>query len=353
MGHIFRNIMRGGYTIALACVLMIQLVACSIINKELSQTEISQQENWPEHPGEFKELAEKSVTTYHEQNRDYTKFLSDSGYDPLGDFLNWGRDNNYDTVPKDPNGIVTSTTETERYNPCTIAQYSLCLYGKYLNGEANKRAFLHQADFVLSMIEDDGSVRYYFDYPYYCLPDKYFKSGWCSAMDCGHLLSICARAYQLTGDKKYCNYAEKIIGFLQTPIEDDGVMATLEDLDPTLTSYVIFEEYPTKPATYTLNGFMYTLIGIYDWSCVESPTQDKAKELFDSGIRTLVKILPYYDIGGFTAYDLSHMTVGRDTPHIGVGYHREHNAFCKIFYDITGIEEFNHYYKLWASYVEE
>lgn len=314
---------------------------------------LSNDEHWPEITGDYEELVKQSVTKYHDLNYDYSRMLPEGKWNPYGDFLNWGVYSNFDNIPKDPDGIVTSGSEIERYNPVTIAQYALALYGQYLHGDVSKWAFLHQADFLLSMIERDGSIRYYFDYPYYCMSDKYFKSGWTSAMASGHVLSVCARAYHLTKDEEYCDVAEKVLAFLTVPVEEDGVMATLECLDPSLKNYVIFEEYPTEPATYTLNGYMFTLIGIYEWSCVETKSQDTAKELFEKGINTLVKILPYYDIGGFTAYDLSHITLGRDTPHIGVAYHRVHTVFCKIFYDITDIEVFNEYYLKWASYVDE
>lgn len=129
-------------------------------------------------------------------------------------------------------------------------------------------------------------------------------------------------------------------------------MTTLSDLDPTLDKYIIYEEYPTVPNSYTLNGFMYTLIGLYDWSCVESPSKVKAEEMFKKGCDTLEVILPYFDTGWFTAYDLTHITMLRRKPHIVAGYHCEHVAFCKIFYDITGIEQFNTYYQRWKKYVD-
>lgn len=129
-------------------------------------------------------------------------------------------------------------------------------------------------------------------------------------------------------------------------------MTTLADLDESLDAYTILEEYPTEPATYTLNGYMFTLLGLYDWSCVETDTSAIAKEMFEKGIITLEKILPYYDVGGFTAYDLAHLTVENRKPHISPAYHRYHVAFCKIFYDITGNDTFNEYYLLWKSYVD-
>lgn len=306
-------------------------------------------EKWPEIKV-YKELASQSVKIYRDLKLDYKCFLPNNTYSPFDDFMNWGRDLNYDSVPKDASGIITG--KNGKYNPCTIAQYSLILYGKFLLGTGSKRDFLHQVDFLIKMIEDDGSLRYYYDFSYYCMRDKYFKSGWCSALVCGHLLSLCAKAYRITENKKYCEAAKKVLKFLTVPISDDGVIGTLEYLDPSLKDYVIFEEYPTIPQTYTLNGYMFTLVGIYDWSCIDSDTQDEAKKLFQKGIKTLIKIIPYYDIGGFTAYDLSHITLGRNTPHIGVPYHRYHIVLCKIMFDITKNEVFDKYYKLWASYVD-
>lgn len=296
----------------------------------------------------------ESRIKYHLHGYDYKKLLSDTYYDVRGDYLNWGRDKSFDYIPKDPSGVVTSIGDEKHYNPCTIAQYCLHLYGRYIRGEGTKHAFLHQADFLLEMIEEDGSLRYYFDYPYYCMPDAYFKSGWASAMDSGHLLSVCARGFSLNKDKRWCDAAAKSLAFLQTPIESEGVLTSLQWIDSKLKGYTFFEEYPTTPPCYTLNGFMYTLIGLYDWSCIETQLtlRSDATELFQKGMDTLEMILPWYDIGGFTAYDLSHIILKRSSPHISVGYHCEHTAFCKIFYDITNRDVFNQYYLLWKSYVD-
>lgn len=44
-----------------------------------------------------------------------------------------------------------------------------------------------------------------------------------------------------------------------------------------------YEEYPTVPGTYVLNGFMYALIGLYDFSQTPSALAPKAKKLFNEG----------------------------------------------------------------------
>jgi len=313
-------------------------------------------EHWPE-VSSYPQLAASSVQEYWNANYAFRPNLSDGGYDPFGDFMNWGVTDRgsyweRETTTFDENGVYMVKYGDEFcYNPVSIAQQALTQYGIYLRGEATQESFLNLASFLTEMQAEDGSFPYNFDFTYYVAPEKYFKSGWTSAMASGNVLSALARAYHLTGDSKYAACAERAISFLDVPIEEGGTKTTLAALDPSLSGYTILEEYPTDPPTYTLNGYMFTLAGLYDWSQTGAKGSERAKELFDEGVRTLEKILPYYDIGGFTCYDLSHITWKREAPHIGIGYHRVHVAFCKIFYDITGIETFEHYYTLWASYV--
>src|SRR5690606_23362682 len=92
--------------------------------------------------------------------------------------------------------------------------------------------------------------------------------------------------------------------------------------------YIFFLEYQTEPDVYTLNGFMFTLLGLYDWTTL---TNSKlARSLFEEGIRTLEKILPYYDLGTITSYDLSYITHVRPDfvvpiePHVVPRYHAVH-----------------------------
>ena len=49
-----------------------------------------------------------------------------------------------------------------------------------------------------------------------------------------------------------------------------------------------YEEYPTTKGNYTLNGFMFTLVGLYDYYKVTG--NELAKELYDDGIETLKEI---------------------------------------------------------------
>ena len=313
------------------------------------------QENWPETniKDEYKPIVETALADYKLQNRDYKSMLQK--YDVFGDYLNWGITKDYspsETIKLDEKGIpMVKYGETFYYNPGTIAQYALTMYGKFIHGDQDPAKFLIAVEKLIELQADNGCLPYPFAWKYY-LEEKEYSSGWYSAMDSGQALSVYARAYHITKDKKYLEYGNKAFGFLITPVSNGGVMDTLADLDPTLDQYIIFEEYLTKPTSYTLNGFMFALMGLYDWSQIDSDTQDQASTYFKKGIKTLEKILPYYDIGGFTAYDLGYFT-RKIQPHVGVGYHAIHVAFCNIFYQLTSKEVFMDYYKKWAAYVDK
>jgi hypothetical protein len=86
----------------------------------------------------------------------------------------------------------------------------------------------------------------------------------------GQALSVYSRAYRLTHNQKYLGSGKMAFKFLNTPISKGGTLTTLETLNTEYKNgnYFWYEEYISKPNNYTLNGFMYTLFGIYDWSKV-------------------------------------------------------------------------------------
>ena len=88
----------------------------------------------------------------------------------------------------------------------------------------------------------------------------------------GHALSVLSRAFHVTGDEEYLNAAVKGLHIFEKvsseekklslqPVSEGGVRADL-------FGSPWFEEYPTQPSTFVLNGFIYSLIGLYDLSQV-------------------------------------------------------------------------------------
>lgn len=319
------------------------------------------QENWPvvDYDPRYKGIALEALEKYKYQGRDYNPYLQN--YDPFGNYLNINelKKHTYvesEQITLDNDGLPkVKYGEDFYYSTVTVSQYALTHYGLYLSGEEESlNKFITAADKILELQDESGAFPNNFKYRFY-LSDEIYDSGWFSAMDTGQALSVFARAYHSTGDEKYLKAGNKALEFLITPIEDGGVMTTLEDLDPSLKDYIFFEEYVTQPNNYTLNGYMFTLLGLYDWNIVtEEYLESKnniAKKYFNLGMETLVNILPYYDIGGFTSYDLGHMTFEKD-PHPGIGYHMVHIYLLHALYSVTEEVQLKHFENIWRYYVE-
>jgi len=303
------------------------------------------------------ELAAQAAKEYREEGWSCQVYLPEESYDPFGSYLNWEDCRQADFAESDSRHfdedgcIMARYGQGWVYNPVTTAQWALFLYGRWLAGDEPIDSFYQAARMLADMVEPDGALRYDFGFTYYVDPQNPIQPGWVSAMAQGQALSVFARAYHVSGEKLFAQAGAKVLDFLSVPIEDGGTRTTLAALHPALASYVILEEYPFTPPTYTLNGFQFTAMGLYDWSMAGADTSEQAGALFSRCVDTLEVILPYFDLDDFTCYDLSHLTMDREQPHIGVNYHAYHTAFCRIFYQITGRETFQTYYERWADYV--
>ncbi len=313
-------------------------------------------DKWPNYTAkpEYKPIVEEQLKQYHNKNLNYKAGICE--YDHLGDYLNYGTVNKFavpENVILDSDGIPkVKYGDQFYYNPVTVAQYALTLYGKYLQGEDVLPDFITAVEKLISMQDDLGAFRYPFSFEYY-LSGEVYEPGWVSGMAQGQALSVFARAYSVTNNKRYLEAGNKALQFLITPVSNGGVVYTLEDLAPSLKKYIIYEEYIANPASYTLNGFMFSLLGLYDWAQVSSGEDQKLSEKhFKSGIKTLEKILPYYDIGGFSAYDLGHITHRKAKPHVIAKYHAIHIYLLHALYTVTDNETLHEFELLWASYVE-
>ena len=89
-------------------------------------------------------------------------------------------------------------------------------------------------------------------------------------------------------------------------------------------THVWYEEYPTVPASMVLNGFIYSLMGLYDlWRT--DPGSSEAGRLYSAGVRSLRALLPLYDTGSGSLYDLRHVTTGQGPPNLARwDYHVTH-----------------------------
>lgn len=145
------------------------------------------------------------------------------------------------------------------------------------------------------------------------------KPGWHSAMSQGHAISLLSRAYHQSGDTVYLQAAKRALYLLDVPSHAGGVKAMWMD------KYVWYEEYPTKPPLFVLNGFIYTLLGLYDLHIIEGENSiSLAKKMFDDGMVSLKTLLPLFDTGSGSFYDLRHFTLGVSPNIARWDYHATH-----------------------------
>ena len=134
--------------------------------------------------------------------------------------------------------------------------------------------------------------------------------GWYSAMAQGHAMSLLVRAHARSGRREYLDAAARALAVFDVSSVDGGVAARFMD------RHVWYEEYPTIPPCFVLNGFMYSLIGLYDVSATAGPGEGRstAERLYRAGLASLRRMLPLFDTGSGTVYDLRHLTLGGAAP---------------------------------------
>jgi heparosan-N-sulfate-glucuronate 5-epimerase len=277
-------------------------------------------------------------------------FVKPDKYNYCGEYLDYLKKSPISkgsNVIFDSNGIPTVKIGGKYvYNPVTISQYGLQEYSYYIKTNDDKHFKIAQnvADWLVNN-QDKVNGKWYYDFDFNVggMGVK-LKAPWASAMAQGQAISLLSRVYYKTHDKKYLDVANKALLPLIQRVEDGGLTAYFH-------GYPYYEEYPTNPPSYTLNGFMFTLIGLYDLSRVD-PKSD-AKRLYKKGYETLIYVLPYYEMGKISAYHLGHMTNPPRAVHISESYHKIHITLLDALNSVKPNKTLQHYRDLWQSYIAD
>ncbi|UFU00037.1 D-glucuronyl C5-epimerase family protein [Radiobacillus kanasensis] len=243
-----------------------------------------------------------------------------SSYDYNGNYMHYDKIGveNWNVTFDDTGIPKTVYSFGQYYNPSTIAQYGLQHYSLYVKNkdQESKKKFLTVADWFLKNQDSRGGWSYHFDHAFFSsrLPD--LKAPWYSAIGLGMAMSVLARASYLSNNQNYANRALRANRLFQT-LPPKGVLAKFEN------KYSFYEECPTNPPSFILNGFMFALIGLYD--LFKHTSNNVTRKLFEEGMLTLKRMLPLYDLGNRTAYDLTHYTTDGGFPNVAKwGYHVTH-----------------------------
>ena len=170
--------------------------------------------------------------------------------------------------------------------------------------------------------------------------------GWYSAMAQGHGISTLVRAYLKSSDKAYLTAAIKALDLFEISSAQGGVKAKFAN------TYDWYEEYPTTPSSFVLNGFIYSLFGLYDLKqIVTGEPLEKVTRLYNEGMKSLKAMLLMYDSGFGTFYDLRHVSVGIAPNRARWDYHTTHVSQLLQLAKIDGDDLFMNTARRWADYM--
>jgi hypothetical protein len=180
------------------------------------------------------------------------------------------------------------------HNPVTVSQFGLHYYSvRDWPGARREARYL-----VRAQQRPGGAWLYRFDFT---LPASHVsvQNPWVSAMAQGQAMSLLTRVFHHTDNRKYLAAALRALRAFR-PVARGGVV----DHPSIIGGRPFYEEYPTNPPILVLNGFLTTLLGLYDLA----PYSHRARVLFNQGYKSLLYALPLYDRNGMGLYDLSNKT---------------------------------------------
>ncbi|XP_047219164.1 D-glucuronyl C5-epimerase B isoform X2 [Girardinichthys multiradiatus] len=173
------------------------------------------------------------------------------------------------------------------------------------------------------------------------------EPGWYSAMAQGQAMSTLVRAYLLTKNQAYLNAALRAVGPYKVPSAQHGVKAVF------MNKYDWYEEYPTTPSSFVLNGFIYSLLGLYDVAETAGEILGReAGQLFSRGMDSLKAMLPLFDTGSGSIYDLRHYMLGTAPNLARWDYHTTHINQLQLLASIDNAPIFRDVVKRWKSYLK-
>ena len=93
-------------------------------------------------------------------------------------------------------------------------------------------------------------------------------------------------------------------------------------------------------------------MGVYVWWMCDPDTNGAAGVYWQNALRSYKRMLRYYDTGGFTSYNLVHLTQPGKAPINVIPYYNDHLALLNALAWATGDPVFSKYYALWKNYVD-
>lgn len=225
------------------------------------------------------------------------------------------------------------------YTPVTVSILALNLYDQIALGSTSKAVELRFYQLVDSLLNNlkpinaNTSVwQHNFQIPFRSGIAVPYASGIAQALGISTLL----RAFELSNQEKYLDAATRAFNCFYTDIEEGGVL-TIHD------GYVWLEEWPSNPRSHVLNGFMYSILSIYDY--IKFSECSRAIDLLTSTLKTLEVHIEKYDAKFGSRYDLLRRLV------VSESYHKLHINLLRSIYSNSNIKTFADVADVWDGYL--
>ena len=206
---------------------------------------------------------------------------------------------------------------------------------RYLRGldPAGCQTFLRQVEWLVAngIRRDDGALVWSYARDWQegaCL----LRAPWICAMAQGLAISALVRGNRITGQESLLEIAHAATRVFEKNVEEGGVR-TFED------GHTLYEEYPGYPLPRVLDGFLFSLLGLYDLAV---HTADSAVfDLFAAGVDGLKHTLPFWDYRGIWSWYGSHGFLC--PPH----YNKLNGALLSVVGRLSGEPALEYYAQRW------
>lgn len=224
-------------------------------------------------------------------------------------------------------------------NPIHAAQYGLGHLQRYWDSQDD--VWLDRGVAIAHELVSVGTVEGFSLVWRYPLEIRSTRN-WLSAMAQGQVASFLLRAARLTDDASLMKAARDALEPYFLDISEGGVQTKLG-------GSVWLEEYAFEPIPFTLNGYIVALLGLYDAVHLIHASDERYKTLLEQGLLTLERVLPLFDAGGWSRYDLSRREVaGLSLQNLASPfYHRFHLELLDIMFRLTGNVAFRDRRRRW------
>lgn len=317
----------------------------SPVSDENVTSEYVPRTSWPERPGELPDPT--VVYEIYSRIPPFIPLIHDyrgKPYVPDGEFAHTA---DYGDIGADPSSS----------NPVTKVNGGLKAWSLWHRGGRSDPSLLETARMVGLDLRDIQTVEGIIPAPAYTTPYYFHEEGWHSGIQL-KTLALWSRLWSVEADTNekliWHDAIDRMVFAYLRPISQGGVLATLEDVEPTLGDLWLPEEYPHLIGNqrHILNGAQFATLAIRDaGEILDDPILIQWSRKFEEALIVVARYATWQvDDIVVTSYGLEYLT-GFDTEPklLNAGYHITNCILGAIMYSAFGREEWSDLTDQWIE----